>query len=191
MAVYQFFLTVVPRKGIINLFGEIPSKLEVNNQKKIEKYLNNEYDISESIDIIEETMINCWKFSDLNPNEIITKIDKILPRAEWGNNTNSHNWKIETNKVDNDIWISTNKNLDKIEEFTFRVDLREKELKFLQKMIEIIREQDLLLIDVKGNIVKKEMKEIVRLIEISNSYQFVKNPLNFLSDLNEGKTIIE
>jgi hypothetical protein len=79
----------------------------------------------------------------------------------------------------------------KIEEIQFRADLRENDLKFLQEMTALANKYDWLLMDVKGNLANPEIEEIIKLIKISNAYNFVKDPMNFLTELDEGKIEIE
>jgi len=189
MAIHQFYLTAFPRKGIIEQFGDVPSKLEVDFNKRTENFLENEF--NDEIDYLEELMQKCWLFFEPNPKEIITQIDKKLERENWGNDNTSNKWKTETNNSDNDAWLLTNNEITKIEEFTFRADLRQKNLKFLKEMIDLAKNYDLILMNSKGNLSEPKMNEIGKLIEDSNAFRYVTNPIKFLSDLNEGKIIIE
>ncbi|MBV6440655.1 MAG: hypothetical protein EPGJADBJ_02327 [Saprospiraceae bacterium] len=58
-------------------------------------------------------------------------------------------------------------------------------------MIELAKKYDWLLMDIKGNLVEPEFREVAKLIKDSNSYKFLKDPLKFLTDLGEGRIKIE
>ena len=52
MEIYQFYLAVIPREGIIKKFGEIPAKLEVDFEKRTEDFLKNENTIDDKTRIV-------------------------------------------------------------------------------------------------------------------------------------------
>lgn len=183
MAIYQFYAAVFPKKGIVEYFGEIPNKLETNFQTRTENFLN--FQCEDESDYFEFIQHKCWDFVETNAEEIISQIDQKLDRATWGNDKDSANWKTATEDVDNDAWILKNQEQNQIMEFTFRADLRQPKLKFLTEMIEIAKGNDLLLMDEKGNLVEPEIQKVFELIEKSNAYKFVTNPLEFLEGLHE------
>lgn len=187
MAIYQFYIATIPKKGVIQHFGKIPDKLEVDFQKRTENYLNDE----DEFDYFEFIQHKCWEIAKVNSEEIINQIDQKLNRANWGNDKESNNWKTETNEVDNDAWILINPEQNQIMEFTFQADLRQPKLKFLMEMIELSKEKELLLIDRKGNLVEPEIENVIELIKKSNALKFVENPINFLTDLEKGEIEIE
>lgn len=182
-------MAAIPKKGIVEYFGVIPEKLEVYFEKKTEAFLDHE--IEDEFDYFEFIQHKCWHIANVTPSDIIKEIDQKLDRANWGNDKTSNNWKTETNEVDNDAWILINENLNQIEEFTFRADLRQPKLKFLIEMVQLAKEKELLLIDRKGNLVEPEIETVFELIGKSNAGKFVDNPTNFLTDLEEGTIEIE
>jgi hypothetical protein len=101
------------------------------------------------------------------------------------------NWKFYSSEVDNDASMSINEETGKIEEIRFRADLREKNLKFLRAIIGLAVKSEWLLMDMKGNLVNPSLKEIGRLIKLSNSYKFLKDPIGLLKDLGDEKIKIE
>lgn len=94
-------------------------------------------------------------------------------------------------KEDNDAWIFTNNEQNQIVEFTFRADVVQRKLKFLFEMIALAREKEFLITDKRGNIVEPEIERVLRLIKTSNAFNFLKNPMDFLEDLNKGDIEIE
>lgn len=187
MAIYQFYIATIPKKGAIQHFGKIPDKFEVDYQKRTENFLNDE----DEIDYFEFIQHKCWKIAEVNSREIIEQIDQKLNRANWGNDKEANTWKIETKEVDNDAWVLTNSEQNQIVEFTFRADLRQPKLKFLNEMIELSKEKELLLIDIKGNVVEPEMAKVIELIKKSDALKFVENPIKFLSDLEKDEISTE
>ncbi len=176
MAIYQFYLAVIPKKGIGEYLGEIPNKLEVDFQKRAENILKNE----KVFDYFEFIQHKSWEIANIDSREIIKEIDQKLDRADWGNDHESNNWKTETNEVDNDSWILIDSNRHRIKEFTFRADLRQPKLKFLIEMVKLAKEKELLLIDKNGNLVEPEIEDVIKLVKKSNAYKYVQNPNVFL-----------
>lgn len=181
MAIYQFYIATIPKKGVIQHFGKIPDKFEVDFQKRTEFFFNDE----DEFDYFEFIQHKCWKIAEVNSREIIKQIDQKLNRANWGNDKESNNWNTETKEEDNDAWVLTNSEQNQIVEFTFRADLRQPKLKFLNEMIELSKEKELLLIDRKGNIVEPEMAKVIELIKKSDALKFVENTIKFLSNLEK------
>lgn len=182
-------MAVIPKKGIVEYFGMIPEKLEVDFKKRTEAFLKNE--MEDEFDYFEFIQHKCWHIANVAPSEIIKEIDQKLDRANWGNGKTLNNWKTETTEVDNDAWILTNENLNQIEEFAFRADLRQPQLRFLIEMVQLAKEKEFLLIDIKGNLIEPEIENVFQLIGKSNAGKFVDNPTSFLTDLTEGKIEIE
>ncbi len=185
MAIYQFNLVIIPKKGVLKYFGEIPDRLEVDFQKRTENFLNE--GTEGEFDYFEFIQHKCWEIANIDPLEIINQMDQKLDRANWGNNKEYNNWKTETTEVDNDSWILINSEQNQIKEFTFRADLRQPKLKFLMEMLELAKERELLLIDVKGNLVEPDIENVVELIKKSNALKFIENPIKFLTDLEKGE----
>ncbi|MFN3195653.1 MAG: hypothetical protein ACE364_06890 [Chlorobiota bacterium] len=165
MAIYQFYLAALPRKGVLEHFGKIPNRLKIDFQKSTEQFLSKE--IEDEFDYFEFIQHICWEIAKINSEEIIYYIDKKLDRANWGNNKECFNWKKETQFVDNDCWILINPEKNLIKEFTFRADLRQTNLKFLFEMVELAKEREFLLVDRLGNLIEPELENVKDLINKS------------------------
>lgn len=175
MAIWQFYLNVLPKKGIIHVLGEIPKVLVVCNKED-----ENEWEY------IHEFSAKCWSHVKQPADEIAHLIDKKLNRASWGNDKGFYNWKTCTEFADNDAHLVKNIEMS-IEELSFRADLRQNDLKFLQEMLEIAQKYDWLLMDRKKNIVNPTLNEVIEIIKISNPYFFLKDPVAFLTGLVSGE----
>lgn len=187
MAIWQFQLVVIPRKGVIEKFGEIPDKLEIDFKERNEHfYLKKEKLLTDEDKFKDALIQDWWSSSELQVMEVVHQIDKLVKRADYSKDTFVQ-WKYSKNRVDNDAWMSINKESGKIEELIFRTDLREEKLIFLKEMIKMAKDYDWLLMDMKGNLANPVFKEIVELIKISNSYKFAQDPYGFLEELGKKK----
>src|SRR5690554_731584 len=86
MAVYQYFLAVIPKEGINIKHKIIPSEINVNTETGYFEFDSEIY----------------WNEVKINLEIIITKMDSIIERANWGNDSTNFNWKHYTENVDND-----------------------------------------------------------------------------------------
>ena len=186
MAIWQFQMVIIPRKGILEKFGKIPESLEIDYEERTEHYYLKKEGLIEEDDEFKDALTqDWWSSTKLQPIEIVHQIDKKVKRANYGRDT-FVNWKFNNGKVDNDASMSINEKTGQIEEIRFRGDLREEKLKFLKEMIAMAEKYDWLLMDMKGNLVQPKFNEVAKLIKISNSFKFLKDPLKFLTDLGEG-----
>lgn len=192
MAIYQFNLTIIPRTSLLERFGTIPDALKVDYDERKEHFnKSKEGELSES-DVYSDALTqDWWSKIEIDIPKLVSRIDKYVNRADWGNSEFSYNWKTYTDEVDNDAYLSLNEENGKIEELNFRADLREKGFAFLRNMINLSKENDWLLMDVKGNLCEPVIEEVKRLIKISYCYRFLTNPEQFFDDLDSGKVKIE
>lgn len=167
MAVYQYYLAVVPKEGIQKRHDPIPNKMN----------------ISIETGCFESDAELYWKEIGKIPDNIILQIDSIVKRANWGNSETSFNWKTYTDKIDNDAFISLDKKSCEIKEFSFRADLREEGLTFLKKMIELGKENNWMFMDRKGELMNADFEEIKESIRNSNAFRFLNDPIKFLEKI--------
>jgi len=166
MAIYQFYLGAVPKSALIKKHGQIPNKIGVSTksgyfESDIEKY---------------------WNLAEIAPKEIISEIDKIVKRGDWGGEDKFfHEWKSGKKQADNDVRMDLKKDSGNIEELYFRADLREEKLVFLKNMIE--QKFDWLFMDRKGIIVEPDFSEVSKRIVVSDNFKFLENPVQYLKDL--------
>ncbi|MCC9074062.1 hypothetical protein LNQ49_20965 [Flavobacterium sp. F-65] len=163
MAIWQYLLIVVPEKSI-----EVDYQCIFKNNKT--KYLPE----TESY----------WIHFDGDVSSIISKMDQIITRASWGDET-CMCWKSDVNNEDNDSSICLNDDKTRIEEFQFRVDLRDSSniTNFLIPILEICQANKLVLIDLKGEIHKPKIENLVTSIKASNATAFLTDPIKYLGGL--------
>lgn len=175
MAIYQYYLTFIPKIGLLKKYEVIPNQIEIGQETEYFEANTDEY----------------WELAQVNFHEIKVGIDKIIEKANWGNDNDSFNWKTYKNEIDNDAWMSINPETEKIIELSFRADLREPNLKFLLGMLELANTYKMMLMDRKGNLLNPNFDELKPFIKMSNTFKFIENPEKFIDDLHNGKINIE
>ena len=184
MAIWQFALFALPRKGVLERFGHLPESLHMDYKERTEHYHLKEEDLVETGDFFEDALLQDWWSSTLlQPTEIIHQIDKRVRRAAYGDDTFIQ-WKFNNGQVDNDAYLSIHETTGKIEGLQFRADLREENLVFLKAMIDLAQQYDWMLMDFKGNLVEPRFEEVKKLIRRSNAYAFLKDPIKFFESLD-------
>jgi hypothetical protein len=146
MAIWQYLLIVVPEKSI-----EVDYQCIFKNNKT-------EY--------LPETE-SYWIHFDGDVSSIISKMDQIITRASWGDET-CMCWKSDVNNEDNDSSICLND--DNI-------------TNFLIPILEICQANKLVLIDLKGEIHKPKIENLVTSIKASNATAFLTDPIKYLGGL--------
>ena len=169
MAIYQYYLAVVPKEGIQKKHNLIP----------------NEIGISTETGYFESDAELYWKEIDEKADRITPKIDSIVKRADWGNDKTSFNWKTYTETLDNDAFMGLDEKTLSITEFTFRADLRENKFTFLKNMIELGKENNWMFMDRKGKLMNADLEEIKISIRNSDAHSFLKDPIKFLENLDD------
>lgn len=169
MAVYQFYLEVLPKEGILKKHNLIPSYIKVSTETG---YFESDSELY-------------WNEVKCSSENIIPKIDSIIDRANWGNDKISFNWKRYSETLDNDASIYLNESDFTIKVFSFRADLREENLEFLKNMINLAIENEWMFMDRNGLLINPNLEELTKSILKSNAYNFLKNPHKFLDNLEK------
>ena len=167
MAVYQYYLAVVPKDGIEKIHNLIPNKIRV----------------SVETGFFESDAKLYWQEIEKKVDGIVSKVDLIITRSNWVNDGKSYNWKTYSEFVDNDASIYLDNESLTIREFSFRADLRETDFTFLKKMIELGKENYWMFMDRNGNLMNADFDEIKNSIRNSNALKFLKDPNKFIEDI--------
>ncbi len=165
MAVWQYLLIVVPEDSIDSNYECIFK----NNKTKF----------------LPETD-SFWKNFNVDISSIISELDQIIPKANWGNETYL-NWKGNgQNEEDNDACICLSDDKTKIEEFQFRIDLRKPSniTNILQSILNLCEKHNLVLIDLKGKIFEPKLEDVLGSIKASNAISFISDPVKYFENLS-------
>lgn len=173
MAIYQYFLAVVPVDGVLKKHGFKPNQIGVSTKTGF----------------FESDVEIYWKELEIEVEEILPKVDKIVKRTNYGNRKTSYNWKTYTEDMDNDASIYLDEKTLKISTFSFRADLREKKLTFLMNMIELGKEYNWMFMDRNGKLLNPNFDEIKSSIKESNAYRFLKDPIKFLKSIDKDNQV--
>ncbi|OXA65461.1 hypothetical protein B0A67_24390 [Flavobacterium aquidurense] len=167
MAIWQYLLIVVPKNSI---------------DKNYNIFENNETDFLPDTD-------SFWENFDGDIPSIISELDQIIPKANWGNDT-FINWKGDgNNDEDNDACICLTDDKTKIKEFQFRIDLRKASniTNVLQSILNLCKKNQFVLIDLKGEIFKPEMQYSMESLKNSNAMKFIADPIQFFENLENKR----
>jgi hypothetical protein len=165
MAVWQYLLIVVPEDSIDNNYECI--------------FKNNKTEFLPETDVF-------WKNFNGDIPSIISELDQIIPKANWGNETYL-NWKGNgQNEEDNDACICLSDDKTKIEEFQFRIDLRKPSniTNILQSILNLCEKHNLVLIDLKGKIFEPKLENVLGSIKASNAISFISDPVKYFKNLS-------
>lgn len=166
MAIWQYLLMVVPENSIESNYECI--------------FKNNK------TEFLPDTN-SFWENFDGDISLIITELNQIIPKANWGTDTFIC-WKgNKNNEEDNDASICLSNDKTKIEEFQFRIDLRKSWNinHVLQSILNICEKNQFFLIDIKGNIFKPQLEDILKSMKTSNATAFLRDPIKFLENLSK------
>ena len=190
MAIWQYQLNIIPRKSIIEKYGNIPTELLIANDSW-EKYWENIKDIENlpEPDFEDAKTIKWWNNIKLDIKKTSEQVDKLVSRANWGKDSlDSVNWKGNSNnEEDNDCYISFDPKTKFINEFEFRTDLRnrEKATNFLNGMLELCAKNELMVFNTKGILFEPNPELIYEEIRKSNAVAFLTEPEKFLDKIAE------
>jgi hypothetical protein len=88
MAIYQFQLTIIPKKGVLEKYGFIPERLEIDyEERKTHHYLKKDGLIDEADKFSDALTQDWWSSTELIPIEVIHQIDEKVRRANYGDDT--------------------------------------------------------------------------------------------------------
>ena len=185
MAIWQYNISIIPKESVLQKHGEVPNKLIINHEAW-EKYWDN-YTEGKEPNFEDAKTINWWKKTNISVTELSKDIDTIIPRANWGSKS-SINWKGNTeNNEDNDASLIFNSVTNEIEEMTIRIDLRDPDKfpQFLESLCSILKKRNLLLMDLKGNLMEPSVFKISKHLLDSNAIKFLIDPEDFLNSLQK------
>lgn len=185
MAVWQYFLKVIPKISVIKKYGLVPPKLEINHAGWAKYQQNAWKGIRSKIDFEDAQTINWWKDISFDKERTVSAINNLIKQCGWSD-TNTIGWKGDTrNNQDNDVYIHFNES-GKINSFTFRTDLRDDSLDFLDEMLKICKANEWLVMDGNGLLFEPRFLEVYQSMRNSNASKFLENPEKFFEDLESG-----
>ena len=162
MAIWQFNIYFIPRQALIDKYGQVLTELEYEDALTIHWWLNLNLDTNKLLPLLQQ-------FGDLQ---------------EWTSRTERLRSFGDTES--NDISICFDNKTGKVEELSSRLDLRQIDKNFIDKVFSIATQFDCLLMDSKGRLFQPSIKALAESIQISNAIHFVIDPRQFLDNLSKG-----
>ena len=128
--------------------------------------------------------IHWWHNLYLDTNKILPLLQQFGNLQEWTSRTEGLRSFGDTEA--NDISICYDNKTDKVGELSCRLDLRQIDKNFVDKIFSIATQFDCLLRDSKGRLFQPTVAALADSIQLSNAKRFVTDPRQFLDDLSKG-----
>jgi hypothetical protein len=162
MAIWQFNIYFIPRQTLLEKYGQVPTQLDFEDALSGYWWLNLNLDISKIYPLLQQ-------FGDLQ---------------EW--TLNSDGLRSFGNDDANTISVCYDSKTDRVEDLSCRIDLRQIEKIFVDKIFSVAMQFDCLLMDSKGALFQPIITSLVARIKDSDANRFVSDPKQFLDDLSKG-----
>ena len=182
MAIWQFHIYFIPQKSLQNKYGQIPGQLVMDKESWSEYFDNADLEMKPEF---EDALTFSW-WLDLKIN-----IDNLLPLLKTFGDTQS--WTEASNGLrsfgdtdTNDISVCFSDTTNLVEELSCRIDLRQPNKVFIDKVLSLATQFDCLLMDRQGRLYEPTKTALVDTIKLSNANRFVGDPEQFFSDLSKG-----
>ncbi len=170
MAIYQYHLTVIPRQSILRHWDIVPVKVQVHDNPAFD----------------EDDLINVkwWNKEQVDFGTIEKRILSFANKVEWTKKFADGGDYGDNDTSDISIHMDETGHLD---EFSFRIDLRDIDKGFSNNVLTIAKNLNTILLDRQGNLFEPTHENLADNIRTSNAFKFVTNPTDFLNKL--GKNI--
>ena len=187
MAIWQFYIYFIPRQSLLDRYNHVPTKLEMNKEgwaDYIEKF-----NLDEEPDFEDALTISWWTNLNLDINVLLPTLQQFGELQEW--TTTCDGLRRFGDTETNDISVSFDDKTNKVEELSCRLDLRQIDKGFIDKMLSLATQFDCLLMDSQGRLYEPTIKNLLDTIQLSNANRFVENPRQFFDDLSKGIITLE
>lgn len=178
MAIWQFCINFIPEDGVRRELKNIPKKLP-------KRYLRRQTFLSFNLDEIDEPLAVFWK--GIKRSAFLTLIERLnneLPEIDWLKDVEDILSWGDSDR--NDLTLNLSKG-DEVENFGCRIDLRNIDESFVNLIIDICINYNLLITDSKGRVISPNRLALGKLISNSNPAKFVADPKNFVEKFIAGK----
>ena len=182
MAIWQFQIYFVPRQSLLDKHGHVPTQLQMNKEgwaDYIEKF-----NLDEEPDFEDALTVQWWLNSNLDINELLPILQQFGELQEWTATCNGLRRFGDTET--NDISVSFDHLTNKVQELSCRLDLRQIDKAFVNRLLSLAKRFDCLLMDRHGKLYEPTIENLVDRIERSNANRFVEDPRQFLEDMSQG-----
>ena len=128
--------------------------------------------------------IHWWLDLNINLEDILPLLKTFGDIQSWTQNADG--LRNFGNREMNDISVCFDNTTKIVEEISCRLDLRQLDKDFIDKVLSLATRFDCLLMDSQGRLYKPSIEALFDTIKLSNANRFVGDPEQFLSDLSKG-----
>lgn len=182
MAIWQFHIYFIPKKTLLNKYGQVPTQLLMDKQSWSD-YIQNS-DLDKEPDFEDALTIHWWLDLNISLDTFLPLLKSFGDIQTWTQNTEGLRSFGDTES--NDISVCFDNVTNIVEEVSCRLDLRNLDKKFIDKVLSLATQFDCLLMDTRGRLYKPTLAALFETIKLSNAYRFVGDPEQFLNDLSKG-----
>jgi hypothetical protein len=182
LAIWQFHIYFIPRQSLVDKYGHIPRQLEMDKESWSDYFKNSDLDTDP--DFEDALTIHWWLNLNLNADDFFALLQQFGDVQEWTASTDSLRSFGDTET--NDISVCFDSRTNKVQELSCRLDLRDIDRDFIDKVLSIATKFDCLLMDRQGRFFEPTIKALAETIQLSNARRFVTDPRQFLEDLSHG-----
>jgi len=183
MAIWQFNIYFIPRKSLLNKYGQVPTQLVMDNKKRWNDYIENS-DLEEEPSFEDALTIHWWLDLNISLDNLSPLLKSFGDIQSWTQNTKGLRSYGDTEA--NDISVCFDNITNIVEEVSCRLDLRYLDKSFIDKVLSLAIQFDCLLMDAQGGLYQPALTALFDTIKLSNAYRFVGDPEQFLNDLSKG-----
>jgi hypothetical protein len=168
MAVRQIHIYLIPKKSLLNKYGQLPTQLELDKDAWIDYF--------ENLDLytepyFEDALTIPW-WLDLNVN-----FDSVLPVFKTFGNIQSSAYGMDgliscgsTDENEIFVWVDTISKI--VEKISCRLDLRKPDKGSINKVISLATQFECLLMDSQGRLYQAAVAALFDAIRLSNTNLF-------------------
>ena len=182
MAIWQFHIYLIPKKSLLNKYGQIPTQLVMDTDGWSNYFQNS---ILDTVPEFEDALtIHWWLDLNINLDSFLILLNTFGNIQSWTQNADGLRSFGDTET--NDISVCFDINTKTVQEVSCRLDLRQFDKSFIDKVLSLATQFDCFLMDRKGRLYLPSAAALLDAINLSNANRFVINPEQFLNDLSKG-----
>jgi len=182
VAIWQFHIYFIPRESLINKYGHVPTELEMKKDEWVD-YVE-KFNLDEEPNFEDALTIQWWLIVNVDIGELLPTLQQFGELQAWTAQTDGLRNFGDTET--NDISVGFNPQTNKVEELSCRLDLRQIDKSFVEKLLSLGKRFDCLLMDSQGRLYEPTVENLVGKIKLSNANRFVEDPRQFLEDMSKG-----
>lgn len=182
MAIWQFHIYLIPQKSLLNKYGKVPTQLIMDTNGWSDYIHNADFDTEPEFE--DALTIPWWLNLNINLTNILPLLEAFGAIQNWTQNADGLRSFGDTET--SDISVCFNDTTKVVEEISCRLDLRQLDKRFIDKILSLATQFECLLMDRQGRLFKPSMEALFDAIKLTNANRFVADPEQFLNDLSKG-----